>query len=486
MRTRWPIILGGLILLVAAACSSGQTATIATVQSEGTLTGAVSIGPICPVEPCSQGIGDTYSSRELQLQSEAASGIRVPLREDGTFSVSVPEGEYVVTVSDCDFLGCAGSLPVTVVIKNGETFDLNIDIDTGIRSAVRQDTSYTQLADEIRNTGANVEPGSEINQPFFTVPGQLLTINGNDVQVFNFPSAGDAQTAAAEIRPDGSSIGTTMVSWVASPHFYAKGSLIILYVGDDQGVQTLLEDFAGEQFAGRSAVPSDTVRPDILDVRPEADATARRELSARLGVAPEDLRLDRSRETEFGSGALSCPDAGAFYTQAIVSGYVLLYELEGFRYPFHVSTDGRFFTDCRRDNNVAVPFRPASDIVNVNDAFELAGGGPSHLNEEVVLQTLADAQAYLSSAGQLIQITVDTVNWDTEMLVGTVITGSGCGFDIWTPLVFMQHLGRTVDIHVEATQTGQCEKAWAKPVWLLVQEVPKDYSASFILSYAIE
>jgi hypothetical protein len=48
----------------------------------------------------------------------------------------------------------------------------------------------------------------------------------------------------------------------------------------------------------------------------------------------------------------------------------------------------------------------------------------------------------------------------------------------------MQHLSKTVNVYVDAEQTGGCEKGWAQPVWLVLQEVPKDYSASFILSYA--
>ena len=76
------------------------------------------------------------------------------------------------------------------------------------------------------------------------------------------------------------------------------------------------------------------------------------------------------------------------------------------------------------------------------------------------------------------------VDWGKEMLVGTVVTGSGCSFETVTPLVLMRHLGKTVDVYVEAEQTGTCEKAWAQPVWLVIQDVPKDYSVSFILAYA--
>lgn len=135
---------------------------------------------------------------------------------------------------------------------------------------------------------------------------------------------------------------------------------------------------------------------------------------------------------------------------------------------------------------MAVPFRLADDIVRIKDAFQFAGGAPSHLGEEVVLQTLADAHAFLSESGGLVEIDLERIDWDAEMLVGTVITGSGCGFETIVPMVMMKHLGMTVDISVEATQAGLCEKAWAQPVWLAVQEVPKDYSAAFILSYSIE
>ncbi len=49
----------------------------------------------------------------------------------------------------------------------------------------------------------------------------------------------------------GSSIGTTMVTWVAAPHFYKSGRLIVLCVGDDAGVIAALEAALGAQFAGR-------------------------------------------------------------------------------------------------------------------------------------------------------------------------------------------------------------------------------------------
>lgn len=360
MRIRALLFLAGLMLVAVAACTSGESVVVVPSDGLGTLSGSVTIGPLCPVQPCSAEIGDTYSSRQVLLQSNGSDDIVVFLNQDGTFLTQVPIGEYVVNLSTCEHLGCSSSLPVEIAIKKGETYELNINIDTGVRSPVGP------------------------------------------------PASGSAQ---------------------------------------------------------------------------DADSTARRELSARLGVAPEDLTLVHSREVEFRSGAMGCPDAGAFYTEAIIPGFRTLYEVDGVRYPFHVSADGRIFTDCRRENNVAQPFRLAGDIVKVEDAFQLAGNTGSHLGAEVALQTLEEAEDYLAESNGLVEIDLGRIAWSTEMLVGTVITGSGCSYDLAAHLVFMSHLGRSVDVYVEAEQTGNCEMAWAEPVWLVVQEVPVDYSASFTLSY---
>ena len=45
----------------------------------------------------------------------------------------VPAGNYELTISNCDFMGCQYVLPKTVRIDAGRTTNLDIDIDTGIR-----------------------------------------------------------------------------------------------------------------------------------------------------------------------------------------------------------------------------------------------------------------------------------------------------------------------------------------------------------------
>lgn len=104
-----------------------------SIPKDGTLTGTVNIGPLCPVEPCSNPPPDIYSSRQLILHPQYGQQILIPLRADGSFQAKVRAGTYTVDLTNCTFLGCKNSLPLTVTIEGSQTTILNISIDTGIR-----------------------------------------------------------------------------------------------------------------------------------------------------------------------------------------------------------------------------------------------------------------------------------------------------------------------------------------------------------------
>ncbi len=90
---------------------------------------------------------------------------------------------------------------------------------------------YVELADALRAAGAEVEPVEPIEQPFFDASGQIIRVNGADVQVFEFADEVARKAASDQISPDGSSTGTTMITWIDQPNFWAKGRVIVLYVG---------------------------------------------------------------------------------------------------------------------------------------------------------------------------------------------------------------------------------------------------------------
>ena len=102
----------------------------------------------------------------------------------------------------------------------------------------------------MRSSGLPVEAAGEVEQPFFSVKGQILASGTEQIQVFTFPTADAAAAAAASIAPDGATIGNTSVNWVAPPHFYRSGKLIVLYVGRDEKTLAALRATLGAPFAG--------------------------------------------------------------------------------------------------------------------------------------------------------------------------------------------------------------------------------------------
>lgn len=86
--------------------------------------------------------------------------------------------------------------------------------------------------------------------PVISAPGRTLRVDGAPVTVFVYADAPAAAADAATVAPDGRAVGDTVLRWTASPHFYLQGSLLVLYVGDDDRVTSLLTMVLGEQIAG--------------------------------------------------------------------------------------------------------------------------------------------------------------------------------------------------------------------------------------------
>ena len=119
-------------------------------------------------------------------------------------------------------------------------------------------TETESLADELRDAGMTVEEGGEASVFFFSVPGTALLVDGGRVEVYEYGDEASAEGDAARISPDGFQVevpanggmAVSMVEWIATPHFYRKGRLIALYVGEDADLIVALEAALGPQFAG--------------------------------------------------------------------------------------------------------------------------------------------------------------------------------------------------------------------------------------------
>jgi hypothetical protein len=112
-------------------------------------------------------------------------------------------------------------------------------------------TDRASLISKLRAAGASVEVVGEVDQPFLSVTGTMIKLQGKDVQVFEYSSAKEMEAQAELISRDGTAVGTRKIHWVEPPHFFKQGRVLVLYVGQDTKVEKALEAVLGRQFAGQ-------------------------------------------------------------------------------------------------------------------------------------------------------------------------------------------------------------------------------------------
>ena len=120
-------------------------------------------------------------------------------------------------------------------------------------------TDYSTLLRYLRDSGASIGEEGEIHQPFFRdVEGRRVTVNESAIQVFEYANAEAMESEASCVSSDGFSITKEKgdiwevcnVGWIAPPHFFKAGRIIVFYCGDDDSIISLLENALGTQFAG--------------------------------------------------------------------------------------------------------------------------------------------------------------------------------------------------------------------------------------------
>lgn len=115
----------------------------------------------------------------------------------------------------------------------------------------------TDLVNALRSKGIIVDTRGSVEQPFlhprsgtrFQLTGGSLS-GPAEIQIYEYDSTKDVTADASSIRPDGSGAANVIVEWIAPPHFFAKGHILVIFVGTDPSLTQVLTDELGPQFAG--------------------------------------------------------------------------------------------------------------------------------------------------------------------------------------------------------------------------------------------
>ena len=119
-----------------------------TTAETGILEGKVTIGPLCPVEPCNlppEQIAEIYEARKVIVyeKSSLSKIAEIQLNADGEYSVALHSRQYIVDVSDANGNALpldlsqrpqfGNAIPQEAEIFSDQTTISDFDIDTGIR-----------------------------------------------------------------------------------------------------------------------------------------------------------------------------------------------------------------------------------------------------------------------------------------------------------------------------------------------------------------
>lgn len=114
-------------------------------------------------------------------------------------------------------------------------------------------TEIDPYIEALKKKGFTVKTEEKIKPYYFSVQAETVRANGEKILFFEYQDQDAMEKDASYVSPDGSAVENKSepVDWVSDPHFYKKGKLIALYVGDNINLIRALEDLMGKQFAGK-------------------------------------------------------------------------------------------------------------------------------------------------------------------------------------------------------------------------------------------
>ena len=132
-------------------------------------------------------------------------------------------------------LFCAALVVLTCGFGVGET--ATVVVAESNRMGI---VDHEELMATLRGSGGIVRPVGEFSQPFFRTGGRVVEVDGAEVLVFEYANERDREAESELISADGTSVGSTHITWTDQPNFWASGRVIVEYLGSDQTMLSLL------------------------------------------------------------------------------------------------------------------------------------------------------------------------------------------------------------------------------------------------------
>lgn len=115
--------------------------------------------------------------------------------------------------------------------------------------------TYSAFMQKLHQKGITTTTTQALNTDLFSGTAHGVTIQMEHISVFEYETNAAMQADANRISSDGSTLhnqngSASAIDWIAPPHFYKAGRILVFYVGKSQYVISLLQSILGRPFAG--------------------------------------------------------------------------------------------------------------------------------------------------------------------------------------------------------------------------------------------
>jgi hypothetical protein len=124
-------------------------------------------------------------------------------------------------------------------------------------SGINKTYTLSQFEEQMKEKGYDFDIKS-VQSDFIPTTRKRMIIDDKSIDIYIFHNNINMENEAKNIGSNGFSYKSNTrdttriinVGWVAPPHFYKKGRIIVQYVGSDQKILTDLKNIFGGQFIG--------------------------------------------------------------------------------------------------------------------------------------------------------------------------------------------------------------------------------------------
>lgn len=305
--------------------------------------------------------------------------------------------------------------------------------------STQQITTVDMLAEQLNQvSNSPVTTGETVKQDFLQVPGEILQLAGQDVQVFQYPDTASRQLDSANISTDGTVIGTTQITWGNQPHFWVKDNLIVLYVGSDQGVVDQISSVIGNQI--NEPISSDGSISSNQPY-PPAVISAITVLSEQLSVDKNLIQVIEYEHVEWPDSCLGVNTPGVACLLVVTPGYRVSLVYNGVEYELHTDETGQRVQYASSYPPLSPGYPPSSPSGSFNQPQPLP----------IVIDFLSQLKGL--STDQIKLVSVKAVQWPDSCL-GLAQSGEVCAEMIVPGYQIILQVGsNTYEIHTD--QSGE-------------------------------